>query len=505
MGNQNTTEEKQILKKNNTSFKGDVFRLVGGTVIAQIIGIITVPVISRFFGPEAYGTTALFLSITGVLAVVSCWRYEIAIVVPEKDEEAASVFFVSLFSALITTLLTSVLTAFYAEPIFRFLKSESLLPFKWFIPVFVLLHGFFLAFNSWNNRTKRFNKIALAGVLNSTSTRLINIITGLSGKASGGAMIGAYTAGQAIAASTLGLQIAKNDSRFLKTNFSFGSILEAIKRYKKFPLISIWSAFLNTLSINLPPILLTYYFNSAIVGFFSFGHRLLTFPMSLIGNSISQVFFQRSSEAKQNQTLDILTEKTIKILVVSIFPTMLLMVIAPDLFGFVFGEQWIEAGIYARILAPWMLGVFICSPISSISDLLNKQEISLLMNILLLLTRAISIIIGGVYQNIYLALICFSLSGALIFTSFNLYCITLTGIPFKRIAKILLSNFLSSITFLLPILVIKTIFPVSYSIEFSLAALLLVLNLIYIYKTNKQFKNCIKPLKQFIFNLCRKS
>lgn len=504
MEDKDLTEEKQILKKNNTSFKGDVFRLVGGTVIAQIIGLITVPIISRFFGPDAYGTATLFTSITGVLAVVACWRYEIAIVVPEKDEEAASVFFVSLFSAIITTLLTSILTAFYAEPIFKLLKSESLLPFKWFIPVFVLLHGIFHTFISWNNRTKRFSRIALAGVLNSTATRIINIITGLSGKASGGAMISAYTASQAIAASTLGIQIAKNDGRFLKNSFNLVNIIEALKKYKKFPLISIWSAFLNTLSINLPPILLTYYFNSAVVGFFSFGHRLLTLPMSLIGNSISQVFFQRSSEARHNKTLDILTENTIKCLVVSVFPTLLLMVIAPDLFGFVFGEQWIEAGIYARILAPWMLGVFICSPISSISDILNKQEISLFMNISLLLTRAISIIIGGIYQNIFLALICFSLSGALIFTSFNLYCVTLTGIPFKRIAKILLSNILCSLSFLLPLLVIKIIFPIPYFMEFLLSALLLVFYFIYIYKTNEKFKDCITPVKQVIFNIWQK-
>ena len=161
MENNNTTETKQTLKKNNTSFKGDVFRLVGGTVIAQVIGVITVPIISRFFGPEAYGTAALFTSITGVIAVISCWRYELAIVIPEKDEEAASVFFVSLFAAITTTTLTILLTAFYAEPIFKLLKSENLLPYKWLIPIFVLFHGVYTTFNYWNSRSKRFSRVAL--------------------------------------------------------------------------------------------------------------------------------------------------------------------------------------------------------------------------------------------------------------------------------------------------------------------------------------------------------
>ncbi|MBP5470302.1 MAG: oligosaccharide flippase family protein, partial [Candidatus Riflebacteria bacterium] len=259
MVNQVTTEEKQTLKKNNTSFKGDVFRLVGGTVIAQIIGVITVPIISRFFGPEAYGTAALFTSITGVIAVVCCWRYELAIVIPEKDEEAASVFFVSLFATLITTILTVIITAFYVEPLFKLLKSENLLPYKWFIPVFVLLHGIYTTFNYWNSRTKRFSRVALAGVLNSTLTRVINII-------SGGAMISAYTVGQAVATSTIGLQILKQDSSFLKSNFKFSEQFKVLDKYKKFPLLGIWCGFLNTLSSDLPPLLLTYFFNSIIVG-----------------------------------------------------------------------------------------------------------------------------------------------------------------------------------------------------------------------------------------------
>ena len=168
MENQFTTEEKQTLKKNNTSFKGDVFRLVGGTLIAQIIGIITVPIISRFFTPEAYGTTALFTSITGVITSICCWRYELAIVIPEKDEEAATVFFISLFAAFTTTVLTVLLIGFHSESLFKLLKTENLLPYKWFIPAFVLFHGVYTTLNYWNSRNKRFSRVALAGILNSS-------------------------------------------------------------------------------------------------------------------------------------------------------------------------------------------------------------------------------------------------------------------------------------------------------------------------------------------------
>lgn len=451
---QNTTAP--VLEKKNTSFKGDVFRLVGGTVIAQIIGIITIPIISRFFGPEAYGTAALFTAITSVLAVVACWRYELAIVIPEKDEEAASVFFVSLFATVVTTLLVSLLTAFLAESIFKLLKSEVLLPYKWFIPLFVFLQGLYMTFNYWNSRTKRFNRVAAAGIINSTTTRIINIITGFLGNASGGAMVKALTAGQLTASITIGTQIAKNDSAFLKSNFNSNEIISTIKKYKKFPLISTWSAFLNTLSANLPAMLLTYYFSPSAAGFFAFGHRLLTMPLSLIGNSIGQVFFQRSAEAKHNETLAELTEKTFyKLILLCIVPTAILVIFAPEVFELVFGIGWREAGEYTRILAPWMCGVFVCSPVSTLSEILNKQEINFYMNVVLIITRFLSLYIGGILNNINLALIAFSLTGFIIFSGFNIYLVSLAGVSKKKIVCMLLKAFKCSVIYILPLCFVK--------------------------------------------------
>lgn len=471
------------LTKNNTSFKGDVARLVGGTVVAQIIGVITIPIISRFFGPEAYGTVALFTSITSVLTVICCWRYEVAIVIPKDDEEAASVFYASLFACCITTLITCMFTNLYAEQILKMLKSETLLPYKWFIPTFVLLQGIYLTFNYWNSRTKRFNKVALAGVLNSTTTRIVNIISGLFGKVSGGAMIGAYTTGQAVATSTIGMQIIKQDCHFLKPNFNIANIISAIKKYKKFPLLSIWCGFLNTISSQLTPMLLTYFFNSTIVGFFSFGHRLLTMPMSLIGGSLAQVFFQRSSEAIQTNQLGNLTERIFNQLInLGLFPFMLLMIISPELFTFAFGERWYEAGIYSQILAPWVFCNFICSPITSIADSLNKQEIAVFFNLLLVATRFLSIYIGGIKNDIYLGLTIYSISGVLIYMLWSYASLNLAKSRIKPLFVSLLKQLFFSLCVLTPIILLKYCFKAN---RVCLLAFSFLFSTIYVWQLYK--------------------
>ena len=54
----------------------------------QILGIIFVPIITRIYPPAIYGTLAVFISLVTILVDISAFRYELAIPIPEKDEDA---------------------------------------------------------------------------------------------------------------------------------------------------------------------------------------------------------------------------------------------------------------------------------------------------------------------------------------------------------------------------------------------------------------------------------
>jgi O-antigen/teichoic acid export membrane protein len=73
-----------------------VLRLVSGTVFSQPLLLLATPVLSRCYAPEAFGLTALFLSLTDILGELSCMRYEFSIVLPKSDREAANLLGVSL-------------------------------------------------------------------------------------------------------------------------------------------------------------------------------------------------------------------------------------------------------------------------------------------------------------------------------------------------------------------------------------------------------------------------
>ena len=78
------------------SFIKNVTILSIGTALAQAVSIISIPVLSRLFPPEAFGVAAVFASVGGIGGIISCLRYDLAIMLPKEEKDAASVFFLSL-------------------------------------------------------------------------------------------------------------------------------------------------------------------------------------------------------------------------------------------------------------------------------------------------------------------------------------------------------------------------------------------------------------------------
>ena len=116
-----------------------------------------------------------------------------------------------------------------------------------------------------------------------------------------------------------------------------------------------------------PIYLLSIFFSNTVLGFYSLSMRLLQAPMWLIGSSIGQIFYKDAAEYYlQHGNLRKPVTRTIKTAVIIALPVMLVLLTAgPWVMSVVFGQQWREAGVYARILAPWMFFDFIRSTIYS--------------------------------------------------------------------------------------------------------------------------------------------
>ena len=284
--------------RKETSFAGDVLKLVTGTTFAQLLGILVAPILTCLYGPEAFGILALFMSITGIVQVISCLRYELSIMLPQTDEEAANLLGVSLVSATLITVLTVLVIALGGHLFVNLLNAPELESYLWLIPPMVLMSGYFLALNYWNSRTKHFGRLSIARVTNSVVAAGGKVGAGLSGFTNSGSLILANLTGASISTLTLGGQIWRDDRDLLRRGIKLDRMADGVKRYRKFPLINTWAGLLNVLSWQLPNFLLSAFFSTTVVGYYALGDRVLRLPMNLVGSAIAQVFYQRASEAK---------------------------------------------------------------------------------------------------------------------------------------------------------------------------------------------------------------
>ena len=120
-----------------------------------------------------------------------------------------------------------------------------------------------------------------------------------------------------------------------------------------------------------------------------------------------------------------------RLISIGMFPMFILMIMGADLFSFVLGSQWSVSGQYAAILAPWLLFVFIASPLTTIFAVLEKQTLDLTFNILILVSRVVALVIGGWYGDPYIALLLYSVTGVLFWGWMNLYIVKMSGISYR--------------------------------------------------------------------------
>lgn len=83
-----------------SQFAKDTAVLTLGTTAAQLLGIATMPVLARLYSPADFGVLAVFLAVSGIVAITITLRYEMHILLPKEENEAATLVFICLSSTL---------------------------------------------------------------------------------------------------------------------------------------------------------------------------------------------------------------------------------------------------------------------------------------------------------------------------------------------------------------------------------------------------------------------
>jgi O-antigen/teichoic acid export membrane protein len=374
-----------------------------GTTIAQAIPIAISPILTRLYTPEDFGVLTLFVAITSIFGSIANARYELAIMLPKKDEDAINILALGFIINLFLSLFLLMIILIFHDYILNLLNNKEISPWLYLVPISVFLMGCFNLLNYYNNRKKYYKDLAKANVFKSIGSAIVQLILGFLKVGAIGLISGQIFA-QIISNTKLFLNI-KKDNLFIKIKKI--KIIALAKRYKDFPKFSMWAILANTLSVQLTNILISTFYSISTLGFYSLAQRVLAMPMSLIGGSIGQVFFQEATKEKQDTGKAIKTfNSTVKKLFIIGFPIFfILFFIIEDLFAFVFGEEWRVAGEYAKILIPLFFIRFIVSVLTLIPIIFEAVKIDLYFQLGLIILYLMLFIVNKFLNSNFIELL----------------------------------------------------------------------------------------------------
>jgi len=372
-----------------SDFAKNVLTLLTGTTVAQAIPIAISPILTRIYSPKDFGVLALFISITSIFASIATARYELAIMLPKSDKEAINIAALSLIVNLFISLALFLAVLLFSENIVTLLGNKEISIWLYFIPVTIFLVGLFNVLNYLNTREKSFKDISKATIFKSLSLATIQIFVGLIKQGASGLI-----SGQIVSSFVANTKLAKNilSNKELIGAINLKAIKEVAKKYIKFPKYSMPTALIHSFGSDYLNILISTLFNITTLGFYSFAVKMLGMPTSLIGESISQVFFKEAVDEKHkfgnSKRAFIATTKRLILIGVPLF--LFIYFSAEDLFALIFGKEWQIAGEYAKIVTPLFFANFVFVSISSIFDIYDGLKIELILQtIMMILSIAI--------------------------------------------------------------------------------------------------------------------
>lgn len=384
-----------------------------GTLLAQIIAGVSSIFIAKLYGAEAYGVLSVFISFSTILSVFNSLQLDNCIIISNKKVVIKNWFnFLFLIIPIMTFCGIVILWPLHKT------FFDNNLSFSVFILTF--FYSIFISYNKTHEylltKFKKFSPISFSKVLLVLINVFCQFIFYYKFKIYG--LIYSSIISVIIVAIYFSF---KNKKYFKPVNFNL--IKKDINKHKSIITYLLPSRFINGLATQSIPILIFAFFSLKDAGIFFFSQKILSMPLFIISSSISTVYFEKAASLF-NSSKEKLFYSTRKIIITNLLIMftflVLLNTIGVYLLGMFLNKNWENLSLYIFVLSFLFFTKSSFSPISNIIVVLNKNHISLLFNIYILLVNCIAFYLGFLKNDLIYAIYLLSFLGGL-----GYFCLTI--------------------------------------------------------------------------------
>ncbi len=308
----------------------------------------------------------------GIMAVITTLRYDDAIVLPRRDKESANVLFLSLVSNFIINLLLFLVILIWGKKILTWLNIPSGFPISilYLVPLSVFLYNTYQSVNYWLIRERKYYSVSFNKLIRRGFEGISQISFALLKNPKG--LIFSDIIGQSANVITIIFQGFKYGFSF--KFISVGKIKYVLKKYSDFPKYNLVPSLISTCSTFLPLIYINKFFSAENTGYFDLSKLLLSLPLALVANSVSNVLLQRIAEKyhRRDSFVNELKPVLFVIIAICIAEVLVILLFGIDIFKFAFGANWGVSGEISKIMV-WSFAInFLVSSFSCVFISMQK-------------------------------------------------------------------------------------------------------------------------------------
>ncbi len=416
---------RHVVDKLGNSFSGRASLVLLGSAIGQAVAFALLPVLAQLYPPDVLGRAATTLAVLGVITLLASLQFDQAVIV-STDRDLPYLLLLAccivlgwmvLLSALLLGL--SILWPTGQELLHSFGVNLYLILLLWGSSIFVLLTNYHL-------RCNQLRQVSTGRVIYYGGGAILQVLGAymLRGNET------VFLMAQFVAA--LGaicfLMPYSRVFRWLRRHRgSIGAahreVLRVARVYSEFPKYQAGAQLLNTLSVQLPVIIMRMAFSDVWAGWFFLTYRLLAVPTTMLSQAVGQVFYRDSAERERMGSLRgrDLERVVIGLVQISLLPAIAVGAAAPFLVETFLSPEWAPVALILQILLIPFVVAFFVSPISALLNVKNRQKGALFFNGLLFLGRIGALLLAWQISNPWAAVWYYAIASAAVYLPFFVY------------------------------------------------------------------------------------
>lgn len=334
--------------------------LASGTVAANLITLLTLPLFTRLFSAESFGLQALLVLGTMALGTLGTGYYDWAIPTPKTKKQARQLATLALLLSIALTVAVGLALLCFGQSLLNLLALGSLSTWAFALPALGLSLACYNIGNYWLLRAGLISRLTQIRFVLPVTNVVVSLVLGLQGYDAG--LVIGFIAG-VLASGVVSLLLARHHGLHFDFSYPRAHYQALASKFREFPVFGSVPATAMLIAGQIPLLVISRAYTLDFTGHYAVVRAIVFSGTLMVATACAQVILKHVADAR-NRDEDIwphFTRMFGLLALLGIMGGIVVYFTSPIFFRLYLGASWGDAAHIAQTMAfalpLWLLGI----------------------------------------------------------------------------------------------------------------------------------------------------